>query len=91
MAAEDCLATSIKQNKVATPYLLLPLISIALHQLGKVIEDSEQEWPKEGRRQYHAISRQEDILRLFLFSQSSRGWIANEIFRRVHPEGATIG
>jgi len=59
MAAEDCLAANIKQNK-----------------LGKVIEESEQEWPKEGRRQYHAISR---------------GWIANEIFRRAHPEGATIG
>merc|ERR1711970_897413 len=59
MAAEDCLATNIRQNK-----------------LGKAIEDSAQEWPKEGRRQYHAISR---------------GWIANEIFRRVHPEGSTIG
>jgi len=59
MAAEDCLATNIRKNK-----------------LGKVLEDSEQEWPKEGRRQYHAISR---------------GWIANEVFRRVHPEGATIG
>ena len=24
-------------------------------------------------------------------SFSHRGWIANEIFRRVHPEGSTIG
>ena len=73
MAAEDCLATSIKQNKVATLFLLLPLISIALHQLGKVIEDSEQEWPKEGRRQYHAISRQKGILRFFLISFNPPG------------------
>jgi len=59
MAAEDCLAANIRQNK-----------------LGKVIEGSSQEWPEEGRRQYHFLSR---------------GWIANEIFRRVHPDGATIG
>merc|ERR1719429_507902 len=32
--------------------------------------------PEDGRRQYHG---------------NSRGWIANEIFRRVHPEGSTIG
>ena len=28
---------------------------------------------------------------IFISSTSSRGWIANEIFRRVHPDGATIG
>ena len=58
MAAEDCLAANIKQNKVffeskdPTNVLIHPIL-----QLGKVIEESEQEWPKEGRRQYHAISR----------------------------------
>jgi len=30
----------------------------------------------DGKRAYHAFSR---------------GWIGNEVFRRVHPEGATIG
>ena len=24
-------------------------------------------------------------------NQIHRGWIANEVFRRVHPEGSTIG
>ena len=58
MAAEDCLATNIRQNKVGTFIPLLACDMIVLFKLGKVIEDSEQEWPKEGRRQYHAISRQ---------------------------------
>ena len=26
-------------------------------QVGKLIEESEQEWPEEGRRQYHGNSR----------------------------------
>ena len=26
-------------------------------QVGRVIEESEQEWPAEGRRAYHALSR----------------------------------
>ena len=56
MAAEDCLAANIKQNKVFSDQKNNVLIHPIL-QLGKVIEESEQEWPKEGRRQYHAISR----------------------------------
>jgi len=51
-------------------------MNIRQNKVGKVLEESEQEWPEEGRRQYHG---------------NSRGWIANEIFRRVHPEGNTIG
>lgn len=50
--------------------------NLRLNKVGKMLEESEQEWPEEGRRQYHG---------------NSRGWIANEIFRRVHPEGSTIG
>ena len=41
-----------------------------------MLESSEASWAADGRRAYHAFSR---------------GWIANELFRRVHPEGATIG
>ena len=33
-------------------------------------------FPATGRRQYHAVTR---------------GWVANEVFRRVHPLGLTIG
>jgi len=51
-------------------------INLRQNKVGKLIEESEQEWPEEGRRQYHG---------------NSRGWVANEIFRRVHPEGSTIG
>ena len=45
-------------------------------QVGAMLESSEASWAADGRRAYHAFSR---------------GWIANELFRRVHPEGATIG
>ena len=27
------------------------------NQVGRVLEEAEQEWPLEGRRQYHALSR----------------------------------
>jgi len=37
---------------------------------------ARQKCKSKEKREYHAISR---------------GWIANEIFRRVHPEGKTIG
>jgi len=50
--------------------------NIRQNKVGRVLEGSEQEWPLDGRRQYHALSR---------------GWIANEVFRRAHPEGSTIG
>jgi len=46
------------------------------NKLGRLIETQQQVWPKQGRRQYHGITR---------------GWIANEVFRRIHPKGNTIG
>jgi len=51
--------------------------NIKQNKVGRIIEDSAQQWPKDGtKRQYHAMSR---------------GWIANELFRRIHPSGDTIG
>ena len=44
--------------------------------LGEVIARQKCVYPEGGKREYHAITR---------------GWVANEIFRRVHPEGKTIG
>ena len=45
--------------------------------IGQIIERHPQEYQKDGnRREYHAISR---------------GWIVNEIFRRIEPLGRTIG
>ena len=52
MGVEDCLAEKIKQNKVK----LLKMLTTK-NQVGRVLEESEQEWPLEGRRQYHALSR----------------------------------
>ena len=51
----------------------------ALHEnaVGKVLENHPLSYPEQDSpRQYHAITR---------------GWIANEIFRRVEPNGRTMG
>jgi len=40
------------------------------------LECESPEWKASGKRQYHSISR---------------GWIANEVFRRAHSKGSTIG
>ena len=45
---------------------------IKQNSIGSVIEKQSQSFPSTGRRQYHAVTR---------------GWVANELFRRVHPEG----
>ncbi len=52
--------------------------NIKQNRVGEVIEAQPARFPKGGasRREYHAISR---------------GWIANEVFRRVDPAGRTIG
>eukprot|EP00090_Calanus_glacialis_P024125 TRINITY_DN37455_c0_g1_i1.p1 TRINITY_DN37455_c0_g1~~TRINITY_DN37455_c0_g1_i1.p1 ORF type:complete len:428 (-),score=98.05 TRINITY_DN37455_c0_g1_i1:82-1365(-) len=50
--------------------------NIKKNNIGKVIEKQKLNFPESGKREYHGITR---------------GWIANEIFRRVHPEGETIG
>ena len=52
--------------------------NIKLNNVGRVIESHIQKYRKGGgsKREYHAITR---------------GWIANEVFRRVEPAGRTIG
>ena len=52
--------------------------SIKANQLGSIIENQPQRFRslEAGRREYHAITR---------------GWIANELFRRVDPAERTIG
>ena len=51
--------------------------NIKRNHVGRVIEEHAQTFPKSGnRREYHAITR---------------GWVVNELFRRVDPEGRTIG
>ena len=51
--------------------------NLAQNRVGQIIEKHPLRYPKDGRRrEYHAITR---------------GWIANELFRRVEPSGRTIG
>ncbi len=52
--------------------------SIKQNKIGAVIESHPQEFRKgaANRREYHAVTR---------------GWIVNEVFRRVDPESRTIG
>ncbi len=52
--------------------------NIKLNNVGRVIEQHPQKFRKEGesRREYHAVTR---------------GWIVNEVFRRIDPAGRTIG
>jgi len=51
--------------------------NIKRNALGEVIEEEEPHWPNSGtKRMYHGISR---------------GWILNEIFRRVDSGGRTVG
>jgi len=44
--------------------------------MGEKLAGMSPAWPEGSKREYHAITR---------------GWLANEIFRRVHPDSLTIG
>ena len=52
--------------------------NIKANRLGAIIENQNQQFrsPETGPREYHAITR---------------GWIVNEVFRRVDPAGRTLG
>ena len=50
--------------------------NIKNNALGEIIARQTSYYREGERREYHAVTR---------------GWIANEIFRRVHPSGSTIG
>ncbi|TDG13371.1 class A beta-lactamase-related serine hydrolase [Seongchinamella unica] len=50
--------------------------NIKENAVGRVIEQQGLSYDSGGKREYHAITR---------------GWIINELFRRVDPEGRTIG
>lgn len=50
--------------------------NIKKNAVGQVIEQHGLNYRSDGKREYHAITR---------------GWIVNELFRRVDPEGRTIG
>ena len=41
-----------------------------------MIEKLTPHWPEAGPREYHSLTR---------------GWVANEVFRRLEPQGRTIG
>ena len=50
--------------------------AIKQNKIGQLIEQHPQAFREKGRREYHAITR---------------GWIINELFRRIEPNGRTIG
>jgi CubicO group peptidase (beta-lactamase class C family) len=51
--------------------------NIKKNSVGQIIEAHDQKFkPNGGRREYHAVSR---------------GWLLNEVFRRVDPAGRTMG
>ena len=50
--------------------------NIKQNSIGKIIEEDSCLMPEGFKRRYHALSRD---------------WISNEIFRRVEPEGRTMG
>lgn len=52
--------------------------NIKMNKIGRVIESESQNYSNAGpgKREYHAMTR---------------GWIVNEVFRRVDPAGRTIG
>jgi len=50
--------------------------NIKRNKIGSIIEAQGQSFPEGSDREYHAITR---------------GWIINELFRRVDPTGRTIG
>ena len=51
--------------------------NIKQNAVGRVIEDHDQKFrAADERREYHALTR---------------GWLLNEVFRRVDPDGRTIG
>ena len=55
---------------------LLPA-SLKKNEIGRLIEAHDQKFRPSGkRREYHALTR---------------GWIVNEVFRRMDPRGRTIG
>jgi hypothetical protein len=50
--------------------------NIKKNSIGKIIETDTAIWPEGFPRRYHAVNRD---------------WISNEIFRRVEPNGRTMG
>ena len=60
-----------------TPITLPSLLTenIKKNEVGASLEQEKPRYPEEGKREYHAITR---------------GWVANEIFRRVDTRGRTM-
>ena len=80
---EDLTIADLMRHECGLPSLTPPpsvediqTANIKTNALGELIEKHKLSWPVEGRRQYHSVTR---------------GWIANEIFRRCEPSGRTIG
>jgi len=80
---EDITIADLMRHECGLPVLNPPIQlediqteNIKQNAMGVRLEKHRPSWPDQGRREYHALTR---------------GWIANEIFRRVDPDGRTLG
>jgi len=80
---EDLTIADLMRHECGLPSLTPPpsvediqTANIKTNALGELIEKHKLSWPVEGKRQYHSVTR---------------GWIANEIFRRADPQKRTMG
>ena len=80
---QDITVADLMRHEAGLAYLTEPLKvedtlteHIKRNAIGSVIEKEKCHYPETGKREYHSITR---------------GWIANELFRRVDKEGKTIG
>ena len=80
---EEITVADLMRHEAGLAYLATPIKiedtlrdSIKRNAIGSVIEKEKCHYPETGKREYHSITR---------------GWIANELFRRVDKDGKTIG
>ena len=72
---EDTLR-GINMSRLSHFRSFISLENIKKNNIGSVIEKLTPHWPEYGPREYHSLTR---------------GWVANEVFRRLEPQGRTIG
>ena len=80
---ENITVADLMRHEAGLAYLETPLRiedtlseNIKKNAVGSIIEKEKHHYPETGTREYHALTR---------------GWIANELFRRVDKEGRTVG
>ena len=80
---QDITVADLMRHEAGLAYLASPINvedtltgNIKRNAIGSIIEREKCHYPKTGKREYHSLTR---------------GWIANELFRRVDKKRRTIG